>query len=126
VARGALSLQLGGTCLDVEPACPDAREVDPSSRLLARRLFWFAPYRRRLGSLRARGHMPVDEPLGAPAQRRVAILSPVEHTVGDFLGHIPGPPFDRVEGDDSERIPVLPRNHIADDRTEIGFSEVCL
>jgi hypothetical protein len=34
--------------------------------------------------------------------------------------------FDGVEGDDPQRIPVLPRNHVVDDRTEIGFNEVCL
>jgi hypothetical protein len=70
--------------------------------------------------------MPVDEPLGARAQRCVGIVSAVEHIVGDFLGHVPGPPFDGVEGDDPQRVPVLPRNHVADDRPEIGFSEVCL
>jgi hypothetical protein len=80
-------------------------EVDPSSRLLARRLIRFAQYRWRRGSLRARGHMPVDEPLGARAQRCVGIVGPVEHVVGDFLGHVPGPPFDGVEGDDPQRPP---------------------
>jgi hypothetical protein len=70
--------------------------------------------------------MPVDEPLGAHAERCVGIVSPVEHIVSDFLGHVPGPPFDRVEGDDPQRVPVLTRNHVVDDRTEIGFGEVRL
>jgi Cyclic nucleotide-binding domain len=35
--------------------------------------------------------MPVDEPLSAHAQCRVGIVSPIEHIVGNFLGHIPGP-----------------------------------
>jgi hypothetical protein len=39
------------------------------------------------------GHTPVHEPLGAHAQRCVGVVSPVEHVIGDFLGHIPGPPF---------------------------------
>jgi hypothetical protein len=52
----------------------------PSSCLLAGRLIRLAQYRRRRGSLNARGHMPVDEPLGARAQRLVSVVSPVEHT----------------------------------------------
>jgi hypothetical protein len=62
----------------------------------------------------------------APAQRCVGIVSPVEHIVGDLLGHIPGPPFDGVEGDHPQRVPVLPRDHIVDDRIAIGFCEVRL
>jgi hypothetical protein len=41
-----------------------------------------------------------------------------------FLGHIPGPPFGGVEGDDPQRSLYSPRNHVMDDRSEIGFSEV--
>jgi hypothetical protein len=32
----------------------------------------------------------------------------------------------RVEGNDPQRVSVLPRNHVADDRVVIGFGEVCL
>jgi hypothetical protein len=62
-ARDAIGPELGRAGLDVEPSCSDAHrasimmptgEVDPSSRLLARRLIRFAQYRRRRGSLRAR------------------------------------------------------------------------
>jgi hypothetical protein len=60
------------------------------------------------------------------SMNRLAPTLSVGHIVGDFLGHVPGPSFDRVEGDDPQRIPVLPRNHVVDDRTEIGFNEVCL
>jgi hypothetical protein len=96
----------------------------PSSRLLAGRLIWLSQYRRRWGSLGTRCHVQINEPLGAGTERCVGIVGPVEHVIGDFLGHIPGPSLDGIEGDDPERVPVLPRNHVADDRTEIGFSNV--
>ena len=73
----------------------------------------------------ARGRSPIikmaiDEPSGARAQRCVGIVNPVEHIVGDFLGHITGRPFDGVEGDRSQRIPVLPRYNVADNCGGIG------
>jgi len=46
--------------------------------------------------------MPVNEALGILAQIVICIEGSLQDLKGDVLGHVPGPAFRRVEGDDAE------------------------
>ena len=70
--------------------------------------------------------MPVNESLGILAQIFVCFNRSLQDLACDVLGHVPGPSFGGIEGDDPDGIVVLTREKVADDGFAIGLGGVSL